>query len=760
MAAATSSPRLLPSPEENDFVRFLSAARKSSAGPIVHSRITRAWRLAALTAVLTAGGLAGAGNATAATATPVAAAGHPIHKSAATGAATGHTLAKRDKGRHGAAAAAAQVGTAAAAAAPAYRRACATAKRPGKMSCLVLVSTAAQSRQSPAGPDAAPTGVGFGPASLQAAYKLPSATAGSGQTVAIVDAFDDPSAAANLATYRKAWGLPACGTGCFKKVNQAGKASPLPAPAHSNGWATEESLDLDMVSAICPKCHILLVEAKNAGTANLGAAVNTAVALGAKYVSNSYGGPEAANDPTLDTKYYKHPGVAVTASAGDNGFGLSYPAASQYVTSVGGTSLSASTNTRGWTERVWGTASGGTGTGSGCSADSAKPSWQTDTGCTKRTDNDVAAVANPSTGVAIYDTYDQHGWLEVGGTSASSPIIASVFALSGPPAAGTYPSSYLYAHPGSLFDVTAGANGTCSPVYLCHAEAGYDGPTGLGTPEGTAGFSSSSPVTVTAPRDQAGTVGTAVKTLRVKAADVTAGSSLRYKAVGLPAGLRINASTGRIKGTPAVAGTAVVQVIVTDSAGASGVAAFNWTVAAAGGSGGGAGGSGGGSGGAGGACAPGQLLGNPGFEAAKQAPWTSSPNVVNKADGNVTAHAGKKVAWLAGYGVAMNQTLAQTVTIPASCTTAKFSFWLDIQSDALKGKAGDTLTLQVVNSGGAVAATLGTMTNLQATSKYKQYSYSLKRYIGQTITLKFTSKETLAGNVTSFLEDDNALTVS
>ena len=749
-------------------MRFFSAARKSPAGPdlFARSNISRAWRLAALTAVLAAGGLAGAGNATAATTIPVAA-GHPMHSSAATGAATGHTLAKRDRHRHGAAAAAAQVGTVAAAATPAFRRACTAARRPGKMSCLVLVSTAAQAKQAAASPDAAPTGVGYGPASLQAAYKLPSATAGSGQTVAVVDAFDDPSAAANLATYRKAWGLPACGTGCFKKVNQAGKASPLPRPAHTNGWATEVSLDLDMVSAICPKCHILLVEANSASTANLGKAVNSAVALGAKYVSNSYGGPEAANDPTLDTKYYKHAGVAVTASAGDTAFGVSYPAASQYVTSVGGTSLSASTNTRGFTERVWGTASGGTGTGSGCSADSAKPSWQTDTGCTKRTDNDVAAVANPATGVAIYDTYDQGGWLEVGGTSASSPIIASVFALSGPPAAGTYPSSYLYAHPGSLFDVTAGANGSCSPDYLCHAEPGYDGPTGLGTPDGTAGFSSSSPVTVTAPKDQAGTVGTAVKTLRVKAADASSGSSLSYKAVGLPAGLRINASTGRIKGTPKAAGTAVVQVIVTDSAGASGVAAFNWTIATAAGSGsgsgggsGGSGGSGGGSGGAGGACTPGQLLGNPGFEAAKKAPWTSSPSVVNTADGEVIAHAGKKVAWLAGYGVAMNQTLAQTVTIPASCSAAKFSFWLEIQSDALKGKAGDTLTLQVIKSSGAVAATLGTMTNLQATSKYKQYSYSLKPYIGQTVTLKFTSKETLAGNVTSFLEDDNALAVS
>jgi hypothetical protein len=742
-AAATSSPRLLPSPEENDLVRYLRAARRTPAGhnATLRQRTTRAWRLAALTAVLAAGGLASAGNAAAAAATAATTAttAHPMHSSAATGAATGRTTAKRAR----------QAGHSDArpVAKPSYRRACAAAKRAGRMSCLVLISTA-QAQQSPAGPAAAPTGVGYGPASLQAAYKLPSATAGSGQTVAIVDAFDDPSAAANLATYRKAWGLPACGTGCFTKVNQNGKATPLPAPAHTTGWATEVSLDLDMVSAICPKCHILLVEASTPTTANLGTAVNAAVALGARYVSNSYGGPEAASDPTLDTKYYRHPGVAVTASAGDSGYGVSYPAASQYVTSVGGTSLSAAGNVRGWTEKVWGSASGGQGTGSGCSADDAKPSWQTDTGCARRTGNDVAAVASPSTGVAIYDSYDEDGWLEVGGTSASSPIIASVFALAGPPKAGTYPSSYLYAHPGSLFDVTSGANGSCNPAYLCHAEAGYDGPTGLGTPDGTAGFSSSSPVTVRGPGDQAGTVGTAVKKLRVKAADAMAGRSLTYKAVGLPAGLRINASTGRIKGKPTAAGSAAVTVIATDSAGASGAAAFGWTVAAAA------------AGGTGEACTPGQLLGNPGFEAATKAPWTSSPHVVNTADGGVPAHAGKKVAWLDGYGVPMTQTLAQTVTIPAGCSAATFSFWLEIQSDALKGKAGDTLTLQVINASGAVTSTLATLSNLQATQKYQPHSYSLAPFIGLTITLRFTAKESLTGNVTSFFEDTNALKVS
>jgi subtilase family serine protease len=183
-----------------------------------------------------------------------------------------------------------------------------------------------------------------------------------------------------------------------------------------------------MVSAICPNCHILLVEANSATTASLGTAVDTAVSEGAKYVSNSYGGPESAADPSFDSQYYQHSGVAVTASAGDSGYGVSYPAASQYVTAVGGTALTTAANSRGWTESAWGSSAGGEGTGSGCSADDAKPAWQTDTGCARRTDNDVAADADPNTGVAIYDSYDQNGWLEVGGTSAASPIIASVFA--------------------------------------------------------------------------------------------------------------------------------------------------------------------------------------------------------------------------------------------------------------------------------------------------------------------------------------------
>jgi subtilase family serine protease len=367
------------------------------------------------------------------------------------------------------------------------RRACAVTIRPGMMSCLALVRTGIRSRSQGADSRQAPTGFGYGPSALRAAYKLPSATNGAGQTVAVVDAFNDPKALANLATYRRAWGERACdtatGAGCLTVVNQDGQASPLPRKARFTGWATEESLDVDMVSAICPNCHIILVEADTPSQVNLGTGVNTAIALGAGYVSNSYGGKQRTIDPGNDAQYYNHPGIVITAAAGDDGYGVIYPAASQYVTSVGGTSLyHLKSGTRAWTEEAW------FGTGSGCAKYEAKPSWQTDKGCARRTGNDVAAVADPFTGVAVYDTYDDSGWTEVGGTSASSPIIASVYALAGTPAAGTYPASYPYAHTGHLYDVTSGTNGVCTRLYLCEAKKGYDGPTGWGTPHGIAAF--------------------------------------------------------------------------------------------------------------------------------------------------------------------------------------------------------------------------------------------------------------------------------
>ncbi|MEW2274804.1 S53 family peptidase [Streptomyces griseofuscus] len=374
---------------------------------------------------------------------------------------------------------------------------CATPKHKGELACNSLRVTggltAFQKQQAADGitPKAA-TPSGYGPSDLQSAYGLTSAAAskGAGETIAIVDAYNDPNAEADLAKYRSYYGLSACtkASGCFKQVSQTGSTTSL--PSSDAGWSEEISLDLDMASAICPNCNILLVEAKSATMANLGTAVNEAVTLGAKYVSNSYGGSESSSDTSYDTSYFKHPGVAITVSAGDGGYGAEYPAASQYVTSVGGTALSKASNTRGWSESVWNTSST-EGTGSGCSAYDAKPSWQTDTGCAKRTIADVSAVADPATGVSVYDSYGvTAGFYTFGGTSASSPIIAGVYALAGTPSSGSYPAKFPYAKAGTsaLNDVTSGSNGSCGGSYLCTARSGYDGPTGVGTPEGVSAF--------------------------------------------------------------------------------------------------------------------------------------------------------------------------------------------------------------------------------------------------------------------------------
>ena len=274
--------------------------------------------------------------------------------------------------------------------------------------------------------------------------------------MAIVDAFDDPTAESDLASYRSTYGLPPCTTanGCFRKVNQTGGTLyPPPSP----DWGLEISLDLDMVSATCPNCKILLVEATTNLNTDLYTAVDTAARLGANTISNSYGGGESSSETAADA-HFNHPGVAITASSGDDGYGVSYPAASRYVTAVGGTSLTRGGGTRGWTESAW------SGAGSGCSAYDAKPAWQTNSGCARRTVADVSAVADPDTGVAVLYA---GLWFTVGGTSASSPIIASVYALAGNAASVNY-GSYPYSHTSGLFDVTSRKQRNVQPVLPLH----------------------------------------------------------------------------------------------------------------------------------------------------------------------------------------------------------------------------------------------------------------------------------------------------
>lgn len=406
---------------------------------------------------------------------------------------------------------------------------------------------------------------------------------GRGQTVALIDAYDYPSAEADLAVYRIQYDLPACTTanGCFTKVNENGASGPLPQPAPlSSDWTAEEALDMDMVSAICPNCRILLVEGFHPTFGDLGAAVNAAVAAGAKFVSNSYAGNQDSADNKYDNDYYNHPGVVMTAASGDGGYGVEYPAASPYVTAVGGTSLAAASSPRGWSESAWST-SPQEGAGSGCSAYEPKPVWQADPGCKHRTIADVSAVADPATGVEVYDSFNNEGgWNVFGGTSVGTPIIASVYALAGTPARGSDPASFPYSRPGNLNNL---------PL---------------------------------------------------------------------------------------------------------------------------------------------------------QPPRTGAFD-----------------AWLGGAGASHADSLAQTVTIPASATAANVSFWLHIGTAESSATACDLLWVQVLSSSGAPLETLADFSNLDAAAGYVRHSFSLTPYAGQTVTLKFSSVEDVSGP-TSFVVDDAALTVS
>lgn len=312
---------------------------------------------------------------------------------------------------------------------------------------------------------------GYTPAQLRTAYGLGKLI---GTTpVAIVDAYAHPSAAADLAVYRNQFGL---GTANLTQYNQTGGTA---LPAGNTGWGQEEMLDLEMVSAICPTCPIIYVGANSPSFTDLGTAVQTAARKGAKVISNSYGGSESSTETNIQTDYYTIPGVAITVSSGDSGYGAESPAAFNTVTAVGGTNLKLNADGTRASETVW------SGAGSGCSAYITKPSWQHDAGCARRSIADVAAVADPATGVAVYDSYGSTGganWYVFGGTSVAAPIIGGVYGLSGN-TAGT-PAALLYGAAGNLFDVTSGSNGRCSSrrTYLCTGGFGYDGPTGNGTP--------------------------------------------------------------------------------------------------------------------------------------------------------------------------------------------------------------------------------------------------------------------------------------
>ena len=446
-------------------------------------------------------------------------------------------------------------------------------KVPGHVSCLsVHEAVPMATRHSGAVTRAVAALTAYGPQDLASAYRVPSSN--STATVAIVDAFDAPTVEADLAAYRMQFGLPACTSDnkCFQKVNQAGEAAPL--PIADDGWAQETTLDVEMVSAICPTCHILLVEATDdlLSTPNLEIAVSTAVAMHARYVSMSWGTDETAAQRGLDRTYLSAAGVTYVAASGDADYGTSWPAASSNVVSVGGTTLERSGSARGWTESVWGYTDG-TGTGSGCSTQEPKPAYQQQIPtalCARRAINDVSVVGDPDTGVAVY----QGGsWWQYGGTSAGAPIIAAMYAIAGG-ATSTPPPSYPYAHRGSFNDITGNANGYCGNA-LCTAGRGWDGPSGIGSPIGIAGFAAIYSIVVHNPGTVTGYTGSPVS-LNVRASD-SGHLVVTFSATGLPTGATVR-SDGLIVGAPKMAGRYVVTVTGHDARGSGSSTTFRWNV--------------------------------------------------------------------------------------------------------------------------------------------------------------------------------------
>jgi subtilase family serine protease len=337
---------------------------------------------------------------------------------------------------------------------------------------------------------------GYGPAQLQAAYDITSeAKTNPGGTVVIVDAFGYPTLAKDLARYRKYFKLRKCdiSSGCLSILNQDGKASPLPSPPTGSnvGWIGEQAIDVSMVSANCPNCHIVMIEATTNYGNDLFAAERTAANLHPSAISNSWGGEEYKSEKRDEKKFFDHSGIAITASSGDDTYaaGVIVPSVFNTVTAVGGTTLNTAHTKRGYAEVVW------PGTESGCSAYIPVPTWQRPIekklgGCSKRIVADIAYDADPDTGVAVYESYGYDGvppgWQVWGGTSVGAPAIAAIYALSGNTSG--VPASLAYSNSKDLYDVTSGSDGSCKPAYLCTGKAGYDGPTGNGTPNGTKAF--------------------------------------------------------------------------------------------------------------------------------------------------------------------------------------------------------------------------------------------------------------------------------
>ncbi|GAB2689524.1 protease pro-enzyme activation domain-containing protein [Kitasatospora kifunensis] len=597
---------------------------------------------------------------------------------------------------------------------------------------------------------------GYGPSQYDGAYNLNKMGAdGTGVKVALWE-FDGYSSS-NLTTYDQQFGLSGPAVTTVPVDGQSYDSK----PGQGQG---EVELDSEIVRGVAPKATQLVYEAPNTDQGEIDMASKIVADDQVSVISISWGGCEPdttqSSMTAVDTslKQAAAEGISVFSASGDDGSrdctrsnsgasvkSVDFPASDTYVTGVGGTNLQVSGNSYS-SESAWSTAGGGVSTVFG------KPSWQTGTGVsgTMRTVPDVSSNADPNSGFAIYtpDTNGTPGWQVYGGTSAAAPLWSGYTALFNQKAKAAGKANLGQANPalysvansssyGTTFhDVTTGANQDFK------AGTGYDQVTGWGSPVADALTTAllgggtgptSNTVTVTSPGAQQATVGTAVN-LQLSGTDSATGQALSYSATGLPAGLSISTS-GLISGTPTAAGTSTVAVTAKDSTGATGTTAFTFTVAAASGG-----------------CTSAQLLGNPGFETGSAKPWTTSSGVINNDMSSEPSHSGNYDAWLDGYGSAHTDNLSQTVTIPAGCASATFSFWLHVDTAKTDSNADDTLAVQ------ANGTTLATYSNLDAADGYAQKTLDLSSFIGQTVTLKFTGTED-DGAQTSFVIDDTALNV-
>jgi subtilase family serine protease len=326
---------------------------------------------------------------------------------------------------------------------------------------------------------------GYSPAQMKKGYGIATLRyTGAGQTIAIIDAFDNPNAEADLNVFNTTFGLPLCTTanGCFTKIYASGTP-----PVGDVDWGVEISLDVQWAHAIAPGAKILLVEAADNGFNSLFDAINVAIQRGATVISMSWGGSEFSDETAFD-QTFSAPGIAFTASSGDWGTGVIYPAASPHVLAVGGTTLVLDATGQRGSEVAW------SGSGGGLSTVEQEPNYQINLPLPQNPSHlrgvpDVAYNADPNTGVSVYDSYGESGWLIMGGTSAGAPQWAGFIALakSGASTNIVNINNHLYRYARRDYsyyyhDITSGSNGSCG--YYCNAQVGYDYVTGLGSPRG------------------------------------------------------------------------------------------------------------------------------------------------------------------------------------------------------------------------------------------------------------------------------------